>query len=309
MGRLLNAAFASNTHKTYLTGWKMFCRFLRRPDSVLTPAEPEDVRRFIAWLSLQSLAASTINTYVSAVGYYHRIYGWSDPTSDYLVAKLLQGCRRGRASTDSRQPVSIPMLKTIIRSLLIVSSSSFEARLFKTVFLFAFFGFMRVGEFAADSRHSIPASVLLFSDVQICRQDDTGISVTVSFRHSKNNQCGPPQVIRFVKAGNVILCPVVALQEFLEVRPPVSGPLFCHFDGTPLTRYQFNAVLRKVLSFTDTPEGRVKGHSFRIGAASTAASMGISVEQISSMGRWRSPAVTTYMRPVPTCSFLTTSCI
>ena len=304
MNRLLSAALAKNTHKTYARGWEMFCRFQPCHQNVThCPANASDVRRFIGWLSVQNFAPATINTYVSAVGYYHKINGCSDPTHDFLVAKLLEGCRRSHPSRDCRQPISLLILKEICGSLPIVCSSQFEACMFKAVFLSAFFGLLRVGEFAADSKHKIQESVLSVSDVHFGHTDVNDPYVEVSLKHSKNNQAGPPQVI-YLKHSNIPgLCPVTALKEFLQIRPTVSGPLFSHFDGSPLTRYQFNAVLRKALTFTTVSHENIRGHSFRIGAASTAALGGIPEEQIRSMGRWRSQAFLTYIRPVQKCAF------
>jgi hypothetical protein len=36
-------------------------------------------------------------------------------------------------------------------------------------------------------------------------------------------------------------------------RGSYSGSLFCHFDKTPLSRYQFNAVLKKALAYLNIP--------------------------------------------------------
>ena len=215
----------------------MFCRFQPCHQNVThCPANASDVRRFIGWLSVQNFAPATINTYVSAVGYYHKINGCSDPTHDFLVAKLLEGCRRSHPSRDCRQPISLLILKEICGSLPIVCSSQFEACMFKAVFLSAFFGLLRVGEFAADSKHKIQESVLSVSDVHFGHTDVNDPYVEVSLKHSKNNQAGPPQVI-YLKHSNIPgLCPVTALKEFLQIRPTVSGPLFSHFDGSPLTR-------------------------------------------------------------------------
>jgi hypothetical protein len=54
-----------------------------------TPASASDIRRFIAWLSLQNYAAATEHTYVSAVGYFHNVLSFEDPTRDFTVSKLL----------------------------------------------------------------------------------------------------------------------------------------------------------------------------------------------------------------------------
>ena len=109
-------------------------------------------------------------------------------------------------------------------------------------------------------------------------------------------------MIHIAQSGNPLLCPVAALEDFVKVHPSGSGPLFCHFDGTPLTRYQFNAVLRKVLNFAKVPCDHICGHSFRIGSASAAAASGVSIDHIRNMGRWRSNVVTTYIQSIPTCS-------
>ena len=92
------------------------------------------------------------------------------------------------------------------------------------------------------------------------------------------------------------LCPVAWLEHYLSVRPKIPGPLFCHFDGNPLTRYQFSAILKKSLHVFNPQLAGYKSHSFRIGAATAAANKGFSVEQIKEAGRWSSDAYKTYIQ-------------
>ena len=167
MNRLLHASIAPGTHKTYQTGWEVFGQFRQQTATELSdhPARAADIRRFIAWLSLRSKAPTTIATYVAAVGHMHKMRGWPDPTRDFLVTKLLEGCRRDRPSTDSRLPISIPMLSEIVRSLPFICTSLYEAKMFKAAFLVAFFGFMRIGEFAAHLKNTVQPSVLKSSDI------------------------------------------------------------------------------------------------------------------------------------------------
>ncbi len=72
--------------------------------------------------------------------------------------------------------------------------------------------------------------------------------------------------------------------------------MFCHIDGQPLTRYQFQAVLRKALQQCGIKADSFGTHSFRIGAATTAALNGVPAEEIKKMGRWRSNAFQSYIR-------------
>jgi hypothetical protein len=48
--------------------------------------------------------------------------------------------------------------------------------------------------------------------------------------------------------ANKTLYPVFNSKKFLSSHPLFGGPLFCHFDGNPLTRYQFAGILKKSLS-------------------------------------------------------------
>ena len=117
----------------------------------------------------------------------------------------------------------------------------------------------------------------------------------------KTNPVGPAQTIRLTRSRDTNLCPVTALQEYVAIRPH-SQPLFCHFDGSPLTRYQFSAVLRKILSFRGLHEYkyRYRAHSFCIGAATAAFELGVPAVDIQRMGCWRSDAFFSYIRPAPT---------
>jgi hypothetical protein len=60
---------------------------------------------------------------------------------------------------------------------------------------------------------------------------------------SKTDQFGKGVSIHISAQANKTLCPVFNLKKFLNSRPLFGGPLFCHFDGNPLTRYQFAAIL------------------------------------------------------------------
>ena len=80
-----------------------------------------------------------------------------------------------------------------------------------------------------------------------------------------------------------------------------SGPLFCHFDKTPLSSYQFNAVLKKALTYLNIPAQGYKNHSLRIGMATALCADGRSGEEIKRMGRWKSSAFQGYIRVCRVC--------
>ena len=72
------------------------------------------------------------------------------------------------------------------------------------------------------------------------------------------------------------------------------GPLFKW-----KSRAKFVASLRKALSAAGYDERKFTGHSFRIGASTTAAQCGLEDSLIKTLGRWESSAYTRYIRTLP----------
>ena len=92
------------------------------------------------------------------------------------------------------------------------------------------------------------------------------------------------------------LCPVAAVTAYLAVRGRDSGPFFRLKGGAPLSREVLVRKVREALQSSGVQVGRYSGHSFRIGAVTTAAAVGIEDSVIKTLGRWRSAAYMTYVR-------------
>ena len=88
------------------------------------------------------------------------------------------------------------------------------------------------------------------------------------------------------------LCPVTAVLNFILVRQAGVGPLLSLQDGTPLTKDLFVRKVRKALTDAQVDQNHYSGHSFRIGAATAAAAVGIPAHV---MGRWTSEAYQLYI--------------
>ena len=97
------------------------------------------------------------------------------------------------------------------------------------------------------------------------------------------------------RTGNS-LCPVVAMLRYLSMRGIDDGPLFREGNGNPLSRQNLIAKVRQALQQAGVDPSHYSGHSFRIGAATTAASRGISDTTIQILGRWSSDSYTRYIR-------------
>ena len=183
---------------------------------------------------------------------------------------------------------------TKLLSVLSIVCNSYDAILFKACFLVAFFGFLRIGEFTAYSQAA--------SSISLEARDVTvdGMAprrhIRLHIRASKTDQQGQGCYILIPEAVSSLLCPVHAVLAYLAVRPKLGSAFFCRFDGNSVTRREFTANLRKCLSFLDLPASRFASHSFRIGAATSAAMAGCTAEEIKKMGRWSSDVHKRYVR-------------
>ncbi|CAB4014972.1 PREDICTED: uncharacterized protein LOC102807183 [Paramuricea clavata] len=68
----------------------------------------------------------------------------------------------------------------------------------------------------------------------------------------------------------------------------IDEPLFILQNGEPLTRALLNANLRELLNILGYAEQEYAPHSFRIGAAITAAAANLPPWLLKTLGRWRS---------------------
>ena len=133
--------------------------------------------------------------------------------------------------------------------------------------------------------------VLQSSDVNVDRAQGA-INITITY--SKTDQMGKRTVLNISGVGEQT-CPFDNTVAFLRVRPNITGPFFCHLDSSPLTRYQFTAILSTAFKMLKL-SNKYTSHSFRIGASTELALRGFSSDVIQKSGRWRSSCYRSYIR-------------
>ena len=97
------------------------------------------------------------------------------------------------------------------------------------------------------------------------------------------------------KTGNQ-LCPVTAVLSYMVARGPGEGPFFRFDDGKPLTRPRFVTRIKEALTTVGLDCSAYSSHSFRSGAATTAAAQGVSDAIIKMLGHWKSSAYQLYIK-------------
>ena len=153
---------------------------------------------------------------------------------------------------------------------------------------------MCLGEFTCPSREAFTPDMLSPREVSV----DSHVSpsrLAVHLRRSKNDSFVAGTTLLLGATGQA-LCPVSVMLSYLAIRPPTQGPLFLFKDSSTLSRPKIVQSLCQVLSSVGVDCSSYSGHSFRIGAATMAARMGVSDSLIKTLGHWESSAFMLYTR-------------
>ncbi|XP_048257523.1 uncharacterized protein LOC124136362, partial [Haliotis rufescens] len=124
-------------------------------------------------------------------------------------------------------------------------------------------------------------------------------SFTLLLAASKTDPFRKGVTITYTATGNCV-CPVASMQAYLVQRHRYAvhkaDPLFVTVDGKVLFRTYFIVQLKKLLRLCGYDDNAYQGHSFRIGAATSAASAKVPDHLIQVLGRWSSSCYTRYIR-------------
>ncbi|XP_060089026.1 integrase/recombinase xerD homolog [Heteronotia binoei] len=294
-GRAIQLALAPSTRRAYDRAASQFREF-RRAAALKDcwPIPTAHIMQFSVYQKQKGLGLKTIRGQLAALAFISKAQGFVDSTADFRIRKMLEGWSRERGPrVDDRQPISPSVLKGLFGSWPAICSSTFEAALFHAASLVAFFGALRISELVMQSKTDFSMWALQAGDVKI----DQG-QVVLTIRRSKTDQWRKGSVITLGQCTVHELCPVRAVRCYVRFRGLGDGPLFRHEDGSPLTKYQFWAVTSRALAAIGLKGVKFGTHSFRIGAASTAASMGYTPASIQRIGRWQSTAFKSYVHPL-----------
>ena len=209
--------------------------------------------------------------------------GFPDPTTDESLHLVCRGIRCKQSCVErTRLPITINLLRTLKSQLRSSQKSLLDQRLLWAAFTLSFYGFLRASECLS----------LTWSDMLI--HDD---HLTITLRQSKTDPFRRGQSIQ-VYSSLTTTCPVQALNKYanlITAKQP-HHLVFCAGTYSPLSHPQLTAEVRQLLSCTGMSPSDYASHSFRIGAATTAAAVGLPPYLIKTLGRWNSNAYMCYTR-------------
>ena len=303
---LWDASLSENTKHVYKTGISCFLNFLimsRLVDNCtvqghLYPQISEDhLILFVTHCkNVLKLQHDTIRLYLAGVRYHYVRRNNVDPlSSQSRLNYILRGVKKTQINKSiDRLPITASVLKQLCMILAKGVFSPFLDSMLQCVFKMAFFGFMRCGEFTLSDSSG---SFLTLGDVQISPSAEYYSIYLLS------SKCDPfHKGVQIKIFENSTLKPVQTMSDYLQSRfqsgAVFSSPLFVEneFNFSPLNRTTFISYLKDLLDRLGYDVSRYSGHSFRIGAATSAAMAGIEDHIIQSLGRWRSDSYIRYIR-------------
>ena len=291
---VISNSIAISSKERYTSCFSSYLEFCKNLNLQVFPLCQENMILFASKLGL-STSHNNINVHLAAIKFFAQVNGFSDNiTSCNRLYRLIRGIKHAQAGKFGK-PKRLPITPALLRSLcsnMWNSSTIYEDKLMLwAAMLTAFFGFLRVSEYTSDHVKAFdPVRTLCCQDISIIDTSPRAIDLQI-----KASKCDPFRsgiTVRLTE-NKSLLCPVNALKEFSKVHPSKKGPLFAFQDGRYLTRKSWSTLLSK---FKPAHLKNLSSHSFRIGAATTAAAAGYPRWLIQALGRWSSDCFRDYLR-------------
>ena len=120
--------------------------------------------------------------------------------------------------------------------------------------------------------------------------------MTVCIKKSKTDPARQSSTITIARSQSKV-CAVAGKRDFLLQTLDFSpqSPMFQFKDGTPLSWRTLASILHTLLDLCGLQSNNYNTHSFRIGAATTAAAASLPLCLIKILGRWRSDSYERYI--------------
>ena len=295
----MRSSVSPSTQTTYSSAYQAFVKFTLL-NSLPQKVTEDTLSHFVIYChDSLNLRFETIKLYLCGIRYHLLLQGAENPftSSEGLprLQMLMNGIKRQhKACHPKRKPITTRILSDFVSVLQQGVFTPYSDLLMSTVCVVAFFGFLRCAEFTCKSSFD-PDCNLCLNDLKIYEN-----YAILTLKQSKTDPFRKGIDVKLFQTY-ASLCPVQQCTAYLSKRNTIFSsaphdPLFIMENGKPLTRSDFLTMLNELLTRTDHADSGISGHSFRIGAATSAAEARIEDHLIKSMGRWSSDSYLRYIR-------------
>ena len=278
------AARADNTRRAYRAAVARFTDWCYEHRQTALPAAPETVAAFLAAEAGRGLAVNTLRLRHAALRYLHLLAGYPPPTASPLVSATFAGIRRAhRRPLRKKTALVLEPLRAAIRTI----PDTLPGLRDRALILVGFAAALRPSELAR-------------LDIASLTRHEDGIALFMPWR--KNDQEARGTTV-WLPAGQTDLCPVTALEAWLEAAEISAGPLFRRLWRLPPPRVRRGAkrkpiadryrmgpnaidtdsialVVKKWTGLAGLDGATFAGHSLRRGAISSGVAQGVHIARL-----------------------------
>ena len=262
-------ARASSTRRSYERDFRVFAEWCRARGFAPLPCPPPAVALYIGELAkVRGFRPSTIDRILVGIAHAHRSRGHSWDTRSPAIAEVRAGIRRELGVAPAQKaPISDDELARMVATL----GADLAGLRDRALLTLGWCGAFRRSELVA----------LTVADIV---REAEGLVVTV--RRSKMDQEGRGARKGIPYASTPALCPVRALEAWLEAASIAAGPLFRRIDrhgkvhARALNDRSVARIVQCVAGRVGIDPSRVAGHSLRSGFVTTASRKGKSLDSI-----------------------------
>lgn len=258
-------AVSDNTKRGYASDFRRFSEWCESSGFCSLPAEPATVAAYFSLLADSGKKPSTIDRARAAIRMAHETAELPDPTSHKSVRLTLAGIRR----TVGTAPVKkSPLLVADIRAMLSVLPDGLIGIRDRALLLIGFAGAFRRSELAG-----LTVECLEFS----------AEGVKVFLPKSKTDQEGSGRYVGIARGNG--LCPVRALEAWIEAAGITDGPVFLSVDRhgklkEVITPQSVALAVKRAADAAGLDPAKYSGHSLRAGFVTQASMNGASESNI-----------------------------
>ena len=254
--RYIKASLSENTLLAYKADLKHFLQWGGK-----IPCSPELICRYLV-VHADSLSPYTLSRRLVSIKNAHKYRGFSSPTNDNQITMLLRGIKRVK---NAKQRQVSPVLKEHLIEM-VRKAHGIKGCRDRAILLIGFAGAFRRSELVS----------IRLEDVT---KEANGIIIHITRSKTDQEGIGRKVAIPYAKGA---VCPVMALNEWLNMSGISDGPIF-----RPISRH--GLIKDKVLSTQAVAEvvkqyaevigldaTNFSGHSLRAGLVTSAAQAGVS---------------------------------
>lgn len=267
------AGASANTIRAYGAGWMRWQDWAFDRGVPAMPAEPDDVSAYLIERAESGMAPATVLLDRAGIAAAHRARGVQDPTASEAVRQAVRFIVRRHHEKGRGQVQGVDWAGADRAAALAEADGSVAGLRDGALIRMASDALLRVSEVTA----------LVVDDLQV-QPNGSG---TIAIRRSQTDQKAHGAA-RYVGAPTV-----AAVQRYLAAAGVTDGPLFRRINkggavGGPLGVRSIRRIItcRAAAAGVD---GRVSGHSLRIGTAQELAAAGAGIVDLQDAGGWKSP--------------------